>query len=419
MKQPRIQVLLDNIELTSDIAVTLRHLGAEIELSRFGAGGRRQGGTPVDARLIVSADARELIRNHRPALWDSYDSEPCATLVLSETLLDGLTLTEELLGGRTIEFASRLSRDELSGRLYVMCGLGRSLDTMRRELESLKRRDLAHQESFRRMDEERRLAALVQRDLLPTALPRIEGAEVHTIYHPADMVSGDLYEVIRLDEDHVGFALIDATGHGVAAALISAFVRRSLKSTKIVDGVSTLLAPDEVLTRLNAELLQTPMQECQFITAIYAVYDERTQVIRWARGGASYPILARAGETPRRITSDGPIVGVNPSARFEVVEMQLLPGDRLILHTDGLESMLQRDDPHGVTDLERTAWFHSLDRLPCARMIEALRRQTVDRPADDLHADDVTVIALHLLGPDLPRKTVEWAPEEALSAVYL
>src|SRR5580698_3113148 len=92
------------------------------------------------------------------------------------------------------------------------------IDSLNKEIAHLKSRDQAINFHMHRLDEELRLAARLQQDFLPKTLPRLGPVRFQTLYRPAGYVSGDLYDVFRLDEKHVGFYVADAVGHGVPAA---------------------------------------------------------------------------------------------------------------------------------------------------------------------------------------------------------
>ena len=92
------------------------------------------------------------------------------------------------------------------------------LDALRLELNVLRRRDETLNFYMNRLDEELRLAARIQQDFLPKTLPQVGNVHFHTLFRPAGYVSGDLYDVIRLDERHIAFYMADAVGHGMPAA---------------------------------------------------------------------------------------------------------------------------------------------------------------------------------------------------------
>lgn len=251
-----------------------------------------------------------------------------------------------------------------------------------REVETLRQRDQVQRDALQRLQGQLRSAAELQRDLLPSRLPTIEGLKVHTLYRPAEMVSGDLYNVVRLDDRHVAFTLADATGHGLPAGMLSALTRRSLFAE------NRSLLPDRVLAAANGDVLKLGLSECQFLGALYAVFDERTRTLSWARGGLPYPILARTGQAPRQIPSNGPALGTIENASFEVVTMALQPGDCVVFHTDGVDALLAE---RPGDDVRNTEWFSGLGRNALECQLEALNARFGSGTPD---IDDVTVIAL-------------------------
>ncbi|MBU0718681.1 MAG: SpoIIE family protein phosphatase, partial [Planctomycetes bacterium] len=275
-----------------------------------------------------------------------------------------------------------------------MCGARAAMDALRREVEALRRQDQALQERVSRLDAELRLAGAVQKGLLPSTLPAIEGLDVHTWFRPAGPVSGDMYDVTRLDDTHVAFSLIDATGHGAAAGLLSAYVKRSFSRRALSPGRGGPLEPDEVLRQLNRDLLAAQLQDCHFVAVLLAVFDEAKQVIRWARGGNPYPVLARPGERLRRFSSQGPLVGISPDAEFEVVELALEPGDTLVFHTDGLEPLLGTSGTPDQADAQWTAWFTELASRPIRESLRKADAQLKMSRSRGVEIDDATVLVL-------------------------
>jgi serine phosphatase RsbU (regulator of sigma subunit) len=360
----------------------------------------------VDARLVLTRDPGAVASGKLEKLIEWFDRTPCATLVLSETPFQDGPAEDAEAAKRAIGFAGRLSEDDLVGRLSTMCVLRQSMEAMQHELDALKRRDKILEDNLRRVDDDLRLAGAVQRDLLGFDPPDVAGIDVHTLYRPAETVSGDTYDVARLDDRHVAISLADVTGHGFAAALLTAFVKRGLKSHTVIPDGSRPAGPDLVLKRLNEDILDARLQECQFVTAIHAVYDESTRVIRWAHGGAPYPILVRRGERPRRLVTRGTIVGAVPDAVFEVAEVLLRDGDRFILHTDGLEALLLGSEGGlGLGKLEQTDWFRDLGQGNIPRMLSELEHRLNVADPEAWQHDDVSAIVLE--AHDSPRNERE------------
>jgi hypothetical protein len=190
----------------------------------------------------------------------------------------------------------------------------------------------------------------------------------------------------------------------LAAGLLATYVKRSLDSTGLTQNEDGTPPPNEILAGLNKHILDIQLEECQFITAAYVVYNERTRLMRWARAGAPYPILVRPGEQPRELVSSGPLLGVLPEARFEVAQRQLSPGDTVVFHTDGLDAFLAQTRGAGSNSrLSPSDLFyqHGVDGFA-----ELWREfsEFVMAPAQELRLqDDLTVIALHVEQPPAQR----------------
>ena len=248
----------------------------------------------------------------------------------------------------------------------------------------------------------------MQRSLLPTALPTLRGADIHALYQPVGAVSGDIYDVIQLDEQRIAISLADATGHGVAAGILTAFVKRSLCGREATTDRLLHRNLGEVFARLNRQILDAQLEDCQFVAALHAVYDESTRVIRWVRGGAPYPVLVRRHSPPQPLRSEGSLLGIDADASFEIGELQLQPGDTLILHTDGLEEPLLREERGlGCESLHRSEWFRRLSGGSLPEHLSNLEGKLHGMPSGENQRDDVTVVALQLHGetaqpPDPP-----------------
>lgn len=177
-------------------------------------------------------------------------------------------------------------------------------------------------------------AEVIQRALLPSAPPPIDGYCVHALYRPGHHVGGDLYDVARLDERHVALYMADATGHGVTAAMLSVLFKLHLVVRDENNGEP--LGPAAVLEAVNRELQEAVAARGLFLTAVYALLDTETGSLRVASAGHP-PVLhiPAAGEV-RLIRRTGPALGLSADAHFGEQRLELNPGDRLFLYTDGL-----------------------------------------------------------------------------------
>ena len=141
---------------------------------------------------------------------------------------------------------------DLALRLHALISMRPSLTSLHHDALSSRR---TGEHVARQYKHQLQLASRLQRKFLPEQLPAIPGVDIDTAFCPAEYVSGDIYDVHRLDEDHVGIALADATGHGMPAALLTVYVKRALRGKEVHDDAYEILAPDVVLRRLNDEIV--------------------------------------------------------------------------------------------------------------------------------------------------------------------
>jgi serine phosphatase RsbU (regulator of sigma subunit)/anti-sigma regulatory factor (Ser/Thr protein kinase) len=180
-----------------------------------------------------------------------------------------------------------------------------------------------------RIEQELRVAQLIQQQFLPQELPDLPGWQVAAYYGPAREVGGDFYDFIRLPGDEIGIVVGDVTDKGVPAALVMATTHSILRAE-----APRLVAPSEVLTRAN-ELLVDEMPAHMFVTCLYAVLNPATGQLRYANAGHNVPYVStRDGVTELRAT--GMPLGLLPGMDYEEKEATLAPGDTVLLHSDGL-----------------------------------------------------------------------------------
>ena len=273
--------------------------------------------------------------------------------------------------------------EELVARLATLVSAKRSAGVAVRRLR----------EHTRHLDEQLRLAQRLQMDFLPRRMPDVGAARFAARLEPAAWVAGDFYDVFRLDERHVGFYIADAVGHGIPAALLTVFVKKSLQ-TKRIDGKHyELIPPQESLALLNADLLSARLQDTPFITMIYGIYDEETRSCRYARAGHPRPVLLGPTGSLELLDGDGPLLGIFPDAAFEAYERRLAIGERLILYTDGAERVGagRRAEPAQLLEVLRASAL-----LPIEALLDSIFDSVRAATGGDHLADDVTVVALDM-----------------------
>jgi len=261
---------------------------------------------------------------------------------------------------------------------------------LRQELYLTQRHQGGLRGQINKLDEELRLAAQVQHEFLPSEVPRVGDVDVQVLFRPASYVSGDIYDVQRLDEQHIGMWIADVVGHGVPAALLTMFVRRALPTKEITADSYRLIAPDEALARLNHEMSTRAADKIRFATACYAVINCFTHEMQLARAGHPYPMLLRASGRTEMLKPDGPLLGVFPEDHFECRTYQIEPGDRLLLYSDGFETAFGDGESHDLARYRRE--FARLRTGTPEQAIAHLDQLISAQPGSLHQADDLTVV---------------------------
>ncbi|MBL8877696.1 MAG: serine/threonine-protein phosphatase [Phycisphaerales bacterium] len=285
--------------------------------------------------------------------------------------------------------------EEVVGRLAAIAHQAPLIRRMGREIDNLHRLGAQLNRYFSEIDQELRLAGRLQRDFLPREYPSVQGLAFGATYRPASWVSGDFYDLFRLDEEHVAFFIADAMGHGLAAGLLTMFLRQALITKRVSGREYALIDPANVVASLNESLLSARLPSQQFVTAVYGTVNPRSGEVRLSRAGHPYPILFRADGTLEELRSDGALLGVaDVGDEFPELRFTLNPGEKILLYTDGIEELLV--DPREDSDAPPrfTSLVHGWRGLRAEQVIAGLNRH-LDRQTGSLHpADDVTAVAI-------------------------
>jgi serine phosphatase RsbU (regulator of sigma subunit)/anti-sigma regulatory factor (Ser/Thr protein kinase) len=181
-----------------------------------------------------------------------------------------------------------------------------------------------------RIEQELRVAQLIQQRFLPRHLPELPGWHLAALYRPAREVGGDFYDFIELPDGLLGIVVGDVTDKGVPAALVMATTHSILRAE-----APRLVAPSEVLTRVN-DLLVEEMPAHMFATCLYAVLDPASGHLRYANAGHNVPYVSAGGGEVAELRATGMPLGLMPGMDYQEREATLGPGDTILLHSDGL-----------------------------------------------------------------------------------
>jgi serine phosphatase RsbU (regulator of sigma subunit) len=190
-----------------------------------------------------------------------------------------------------------------------------------------------------RIEQELRIARLIQQTLLPKTLPELPGYKVAAYYQPAREVGGDFYDFFELEDGRLGLVVGDVTDKGVPAALVMATTRTMLRAS-----AQRLFSPGEVLRRAN-DALVTDIPSNMFITCLYAILEPESGHLVYANAGHDLPYRRRAGrsESAEELRATGMPLGLMPGMGYEEKEIVLERGESVLFYSDGL---VEAHDPH-------------------------------------------------------------------------
>ena len=177
----------------------------------------------------------------------------------------------------------------------------------------------------------------IQMNLLPKEIPQIRGFEIAGAWEPARMVGGDYFDVIKLSDSKLGICIADVVGKGVAAALLMANVQATVRAF-----ASESASPAWLCSRVNAVLCSN-IATGKFVTLFYAILDGEERSLAYTSAGHLPPILLRASGASQQLREGGALLGVFPGWEYQNASVQLVPGDRLLLFTDGITEAMKAD----------------------------------------------------------------------------
>ena len=289
-----------------------------------------------------------------------------------------------------------ISLDELRGRLATIERYHIVLRRMEQELHKMERISQRLNRHFEQVDQEMSLAGRLQRDFLPRGALSFGNVRFSTVYRPASWVSGDMFDIVRINDRQIGVYVADAVGHGMAAGLLTMFIKRATVPKRIENGREIVLSPSEVVSALNDALVDQGLPSCQFVTAGYSVLDQQTMTLRWAGGGHPYPIWIRATGEIEEIQSSGGLLGIFKGEEFPSAEVQLSPGDKVLFYTDGVELGFQsKSDDSFDTQMYRSV-FRELAGAPIEEMLSEIVRRLDNETGSLDPKDDVTIVGMEV-----------------------
>jgi sigma-B regulation protein RsbU (phosphoserine phosphatase) len=173
-------------------------------------------------------------------------------------------------------------------------------------------------------------ARAIQQRLLPRDIPQLNGCEISALWQPALEVSGDYFDILKFSEHSAALCIADVMGKGMPAALLMSNIQAAVKSFATAG-----MQPDRLCVQVN-RLICGNVDPGKFITFFYGIVQTKEQRLIYANAGHNAPILiGRDGQTTQ-LTKGGPLLGISSAFKYRLGIVDLTPGDRLVLFTDGI-----------------------------------------------------------------------------------
>jgi sigma-B regulation protein RsbU (phosphoserine phosphatase) len=286
------------------------------------------------------------------------------------------------------------SRDVLRGVCLALAHLRPILRQLDLELTTMEH--LGHQleRHFDEVNHELRLAARLQQDFLPRELPNDGPIRFRTLFRPCSWVSGDTFDIFRLDERHIGLYVADAVGHGVAAGLLTMYVRRAIQPKRIMLSGYELIPPGEVLQQLNDQFCDQKLPDPHFITAIYGLVNLKSLRLDYAVAGHPPALRIAPGGDIAELPGEGSLLGLGAGQTYETHSTHLMHGERIVIYSDGLEPAIIRERRAAP---EQPVWADAAGAIlrgPADQLAQQLFDRVDRTPGSLRHADDVSAIIL-------------------------
>ncbi len=242
----------------------------------------------------------------------------------------------------------------------------------------------------RRLERDLSLARELQGRLLPQTSPKLNHLDIAAKFVPARTIGGDLYDFIPYSMSRLGIAIGDVSGKGAPAAIYAALVSGILRSHAPIEP-----SPSEMLSAVNLSLAERRV-EAQFVSIIYAVWDDEHRTLTVSNSGLPRPIFVHAGKS-EMIEATGLPLGLFDEAEYDELHFKMKPGDLFVLFSDGiLDARNRRGDLFGRRRVEQIV--EENNGGSAEQLVDKVFKAVADHSAGVETFDDQTVVAIRVRG---------------------
>ena len=219
---------------------------------------------------------------------------------------------------------------------------------------------------------------------MPRDIPQIPGCTIAGAWQPARTVGGDYYDVLKLSETKLDLVVADVSGKGIPASLLMANLQATVKAYVAAD-----CPPKELCEKVN-RAVSSSITLGKFITFFYAILDSAERQLTYTNAGHNPPLITRQDGSCLKLEAGGAVLGVLPDWCYQEGVIRLLPGDRIVICTDGISEAADSNGEEFGED--RLAEILRANSSLSAPGIRDVIMQTVTAFCRDDFADDATLL---------------------------
>ena len=276
--------------------------------------------------------------------------------------------------------------------------LSESFNQMNQDIRHYIKENIEMMAVNQRVGADLELASKIQRDLLPNTneLSRVGGFDLYAIMNPAREVGGDFYDFFMISNTKLAFLIADVSDKGAAAALFMAITKTLIRSRAGMGGEAA-----DIIDYVDV-MIEDTNAEGMFVTVYFAIIDLRTGHMDICNAGHDYPAVLQKGNGTGddfviEKTPHGPPIGFIPGAQFVSYELDLEPGDRIFLYTDGITESKRADGERFGTGRLIEVLNENKDNS-CRDMIDAVKSAVDEFAGDEPQFDDMTMLSFTYQG---------------------
>lgn len=375
----------------------------------------------VVSLMCIQRPMNELKEGRRPYLVTVAIS--AAVLSVLVALFSAVYIRKEFVKPlrRVSEETSRFARENQKGeelgtvsRINEISSLGHAIDRMETDMLRYIETLTAATSEKERIGAELSIASTIQENSIPNMFPafptRME-FDIFASMTPAKEIGGDFYNFFLVDEDHLAMVIADVSGKGIPAALFMMVTNILISDRTRMGGT-----PAEILTFVNDNICEHNRAE-MFVTVWLGILEISTGKITAANAGHDDPAVYRKGEgfSLSKIKHNI-VVGAMPGIPYKDFEIQLYPGDKVFLYTDGVPEATDKENEMFNTGRMLEALNRHSDE-PLEMLLSSVRQAVDDFVGEAPQFDDLTMLCLEYIGQDRPQTLTVDATDENLHAV--